>query len=213
MIPYNARVGNQQAWTVPYVVLFGLVVTLLAFGGSFYEPRRGLPPFALPVMLPIFCGMIVSGAATIFQSNKNQLQMLYLQTDLPSKTAFLKTVASGWLWSVARLILPLLGTALAAHVFFPSIAWSYMFQLAFIVVAMALVQASIPLLTGSRRKTLPGIGWGLGVYFSGFPVLFMMIAISLIASSWIAAGVCVLVGVLIFYAALRRWIKSEMDCA
>ena len=183
--------------------IFGLLVMIVAFSRLIFDPL-----IVITFMLPFTCGAIAAMAALIFQSNKNQLPALYLQTDLPSKTAFMKTAAAGYLWSVAEPVLIFMGTALAAHVFFPSIAWRCVFQTALMTVALVLVQASIPLLTGNRRKTPPGPGWLFGFMMMYTPVYI----ISRFAASWIIAGIFILAGAIIFCVALRRWTKSEMDC-
>ena len=157
-----------------------------------------------------FCaGMIITNTAFAFQSNKNQLPMLYLQTDLPAKYAFLKAAAMGYFLFIAEPLFIFLGVALTMLVFFPILAWPRMFQIVIMIIAMALVYASVLLLTGNRRKTPPGLGWGMGfmMVFVPFGVLIMN------TSSWIVVGITILAGTLFFCFALRRWTKSEMDCA
>ncbi|MDR0310855.1 MAG: hypothetical protein LBJ21_04645 [Acidobacteriota bacterium] len=197
------------------VAIFGALLTLLSF---FTGPIFGVnaaTTFGQPVTLFFACGGMAAMSAFNFQANKNQLPALYLQTDLPSKTAFLKTAAMGCLWSVAEPVLIFTGALLVTHVFFPSIAWPRMFQMVFIIAAMVLVQISVMLLTGNRRKTPPGFGWQFCfiMLYSPFMIIAqVLLRISQAGATWIAAGICVLISLLIFYAALRRWTKSEMDC-
>ena len=183
-------------------VIAGLMITFMSY---FFGPN--FPAFF--VTLPLMCTTLTSHLIFNFQSNKSQLPMLYIQTDLPSKSAFMKMVSAGYLWLIAELVLVLIGTALAAHVFFPSIAWPRVFQAASITASIALVQSSLSLLTGNRRKTPPGPGWFMKNSF-----LWTLAAIiPLCVPSWIVPGIFAIAGVSVLCVALRRWTKSEMDCA
>ena len=192
----------------------GLARTVYAFFGmliiiaAYYLPGSKTD-FHITNMLFIGCGITAATLAQAFQSNKNQLPALYLQTDLPSRAAFMKITAIGYLWTVFEPFLIFMGAAFTAHVFFPGVAWPRLFQLALIAAGMVLVQASIPLFTGERRKTPPGNGWMISIYL----LSFLFIIISFFVASWIVVGIIILVCALFFCFALRRWTKSEMDCA
>ena len=203
MFQLPPRGGYNRAPIRLLSACYGLLVIILAFSRSIAEPVT-----VIACALPLMYSAIVSTLGFIFQSNKNQLPMLYLQTDLPSKSAFMKAAAAGYLLLIAEAVLILTGAALITHVFFPCVAWPRMFQVVFITAAMVLVQISIPFFTGNRRKTPPGPGRTIGILMVLYPALI----ISLGTSSWTAAGICLITGALIFYAALRRWMKSEMDC-
>ena len=164
--------------------------------------------FAIVFGMTVLFGTIVTMIAFTFQSNKNQLPMLYLQAGLPSKSAFLKAAAAGYLLTAAEHFLICTCAALTTHFFFPSLAWPRMFQIVINNAAMVLVYASVLLLTGNQRKTPPGQGWMMKFLFLYFPFVFF----SGLASSWVATGVCFLACALFFYKALRSWTKSEMDC-
>jgi len=165
------------------------------------------------LMLVFSCGIMATTTANVFQCNKNHLPMLYLQTDLPSKTDFMKAAATGYLLWVVECFLIFTCAALITNAFFSVWTWPYMFQVVIILAAMILVHISVLLLTGNRRKTQPGQGWIIGVMLLYLPFVIISQIISKIRSAWIAAGVCLILSALFFYAARRRWEKSEMDCA
>ena len=178
-----------------FAVIYGLVVSRHHSGDT-------LMLFLLPCT-------IMTYTAFTFQSNKNQLPMLYLQTDLPTKYGFLKAAAMGYFLFVAEPLFIFIGVALTMLVFFPILAWPRMFQIVIMIIAMALGYASVLLLTGNRRKTQPGMGW-----IFGFIMLYVpFIVIERVVASWIVVGITILAGALFFCFALRRWTKSEMDCA
>ena len=204
MFQFPSRGGYNRAASRLVSACYGLLTMILAFSRSIAEPTA-----VVAFTLPLLCSAIAAASVFIFQSNKNQLPMLYLQTDLPSKADFMKAAAAGYLLSAAELVLILTGAALVTHVFFPCVAWQRMFQIVSITAAMVLVQISIPFLTGNRRKTQPVPGWMTGIYLLFFPAWTILRT----TSSWTVAGTCVLAGAVFFYTALRRWEQSEMDCA
>ena len=165
--------------------------------------------------MPIIFGILVTTIAITFQSNKNQLPALYLQMDMPSKSAFMKAVAACYLLLNAEFFLIFTAAAMAAYFFIPGHIWPFMFQVILINAATVLLHASILFTTCNQRKAPPGRGYY--VWFSSFLLLLLVILLPVVAISikagWITTGICVIVSALIFYAALRHWTKSEMDCA
>ena len=194
-------------------VCFGVVAEIYGWvlDAIFAKSSHNLTFFMLPVM----CFVMLQMTASTFQSNKNQLPMLYLQADLPSKSTFIKAAAVGYLLSVAEPFLIFTGAALTIHIFFPIVAWPLMFQFVIMMAAMVPFITSILLLTDNRRKTPPGPGWKMdsdALYF--YPFIFVVaLVISYQLLQWVIAGIFAIAGVSVLCVALRRWAKSEMDCA
>jgi nitrate reductase NapE component len=167
-------------------------------------------------MLVFFSIMAFTIEAT-FQSNKNQLSALYLQTDMPSKSAFMKAVAAGYLLLNAEVFLIFTAAAMAAYVFITNHVWPFMFQMIFINAAMVLINTSILFTTNNQRNTPNDAAFWRPMRIVLLIIPFTMISYTVNAISttagWITTGICVIVSALIFYAALRHWTKSEMDCA
>ena len=188
---------------------FGVLAVVLGAATS----SRGIPD--APFMLPLFYFLTAAITITAFQRNKNQLPLLYLQTCLPSRASFMKAAAAGYLLSAAESFLICMGAALITHFLLPCLAWPYMFQIVFINAAMVLVFASVLFLSGNQQKTQPDDQyWKIRFLLIFVPFMcFSLAAGHSTTVGWIITGACVLAGTLIFYAALRRWTKSEMDCA
>jgi hypothetical protein len=200
--------------------------------GAFYYCLTANAAAALNIFLPGVYFFSAAVLANDFQGHRNRLPLLYFQTALPSRTAFLKQSLTAYLWSASRISLLITLTALFMH---PLISWSCkktgspkqfsakwiaaaaafhwswndLSQMIVMGIGLALGQIAVSLIVGNRRAYAGGPGW-LAIN------ALLLVPITFIAArchSWPMSIAVVFVSVALFLHAERRWLNIELDFA
>jgi hypothetical protein len=180
-----------------------------------------------------FPGLLFFGAAILandFQGHRNRLPLLYIQTALPSRAAFMKQSLTAYLWSVLIMSLRITITAFLMH---PLISWfckkgmpvkklsaelitaaalfhwswNSLAQMIVMGIGLALGQVAASLFAGNRRAYVAGPGW-LAI---NALLLVPITCIAYFFHSWPLSIAFVLVAVALFRYAERRWLNTELD--
>jgi hypothetical protein len=207
-------------------VVFCIVGTCAAFAYCLTENPAAAVNFFLPGLL-FFSATIL---ANDFQGHRNRLPLLYFQTALPSRAAFMKQSLTAYLWAVSIMLLRITITALLMH---PLISWfckngmpvkklsaeliaaSALFhwswnslaQMIVMGIGLALGQVAASLFAGSRRAYAGGPGW----LVINALLLVPITCIAYLVHSWPLSIAFVLVAAALFSYAERRWLNTELD--
>ncbi len=207
---------------------FCYVGTCMAFAYCLAENSTNAINFILPGLL-FFSAAIL---ANDFQAHRNRLPLLYFQTALPSRAAFLKQSLRAYEWSVLLMSLRIVATAFVSHLFilwfsknilqakscsFELIdaasrfhwSWDGLVQMIVMGLGLALGQVAASLLTGKRRAYAGGPAWLAGN-------ALLLVPITVIAyrfHSWPLNIALVLVSAALFLHARHRWLDIELDFA
>jgi len=195
-------------YTAPvYYVFFGSFIfcALITYLSFHQQTERDFP--LMSFYLPFAYYWMTAALASDFLSHQNRMPFIYLQSPLSSINAFRTTVALSYLLTVGRHMLSTTMAMVVLHSLFPWTTWKHLFPLCVMGIILSVIQFSLSLLA-SRKIATPArsMGWLIINMCSVFPlVLFAKFY------SHIWMFVAMVIGGLLFWLAMRRWSRTELD--
>jgi hypothetical protein len=183
--------------------IFVLLATYLSFHGR--VPLPGMN-FFLPAYY--FCPVTT---AILFLSHRSRMPFIYLASNLPSRRSFLRATVLSYLLVVLKQTIFMTVGAILAHAVFPRTSWKDFPQLCILGLILSFIQVSFSLLTHQSIRSANALSWLIinVVIFAPIPLLA-----KLCSRAWVVSLVsAALFSGFLFWLAMRRWQKTELDFA
>jgi hypothetical protein len=183
---------------------FRLGLVILITYSSF---RSG--PKSLNYLLPAVYYWITAGLTGNFLQHRNRMPLLYLSSSLPSRNAFLRTVVLSYLLAFYKQMIVITLIAVLVYLAFPWTTWIGFPQLCLLGVLCSHIQLSASFLTGKMFGS--GAAWiNVNIMIGGIVIPQVE---KLSAHFWTLIFVISIFSALLFWAAMRKWSRTEFDFA